>query len=158
MKKLFAMFLCAAACAASAFAASGRLESNEVSASNLKLILNERFGTSIDDDGTVIVKKGKYFKVLIKIDSENKRLMFFHAWVAKPGAAKSKCLEKANQWNIDRAFNTVIYDAENKRFIWFYYLAYTGGLNSTNLLDTVEVLLNNEEELVKNFYEAGLLE
>lgn len=94
MKKLFMTLLCVVICGTSAFAGPSRLEANEVSASNLKSVLSERFGTSIDEDGMVIVKKGKYLQANIRIDSKDKVLSFFHAWSAKPSPDKLKCLEK----------------------------------------------------------------
>jgi len=139
------------------WAAPKQLAVNEVSASNLKLVLSERYGTSIDDDGVVIVKKGKYLQTNIRIDSNNKVLSFFHAWSAKPSADKMKCLEKVNRWNSDRAFNCVTYDQENKAFIWSYQMVFTGGIDTANLLNTVGILLGNEEVFLKDFYEAGLL-
>ncbi len=158
MKKMLVAIACLALCGASVLAAPARLEPNEVSASNLKSILGGRFGTSIDDDGMVIVKKGKYLQVNIQIDSKDNRLTFYHGWSAKPSLDRLKCLEKVNQWNIDRAFNCLIYDHDKKAFIWCYYLTYSDGIHAKNLLDTVGVLLDNEEVFVKTFYEAGMLE
>ncbi len=158
MKKTLLFCACFMLVGFSVLAAPSRLEESEVSASNLKSILGERFGTSIDEDGMIIVKKGEFFRANIIIDRENKVLLFFHGWTAKPSADKLKCLEKLNRWNFDRGFNCVVYDQENKVFLWSYNMLYTGGITSINLLDTVELLLGNEEDFVKEFYEAGLLE
>jgi hypothetical protein len=144
--------------AVQAWAAPKQLAPNDVSASNLKSVLSERYGTSIDDDGMVIVKKGEYLRINIQINPKDKVLVFFHGWSAKPSSDKMKCLEKVNRWNLDRAFNCVTYNHEDRVFIWCYYLAFTGGVDTTNLLDTVGVLFENEEVFVKDFYEAGLLE
>jgi hypothetical protein len=140
------------------WAAPKQLAANEVSASNLKSVLGERYGTSIDDDGEVTVKKGKYLQVHLRIDSKNKVLSFYQGWTAKPSADKTKCLEEVNRWNLERGINSVVYDAENKAFILCYYLVFTGGIDTTNLLDTIGILLENEEVFLKDFYEAGLLE
>lgn len=140
------------------WAAPKQLAANEVSASNLKLVLGERYGTSIDDDGIVIVKKGEYLGVNILINPKDKILFFFHGWSAKPSSDKMKCLEKVNRWNFDKAFNCVTYKHETRVFILGYHLVFTGGIDTANLLDTVEILLSNEEDFLKDFSDAGVLE
>ena len=158
MKKIIGIMLLLGMGVINAWAVPQLLSVNEVSASNLKIILSEKYGTSIDENGLLLVKRGDAQTIAIIINQENKSITFVNAWIAKPSAPKEKCFALTNNWLKDQSMFGVVYDSENKRFIRAYVMSFKGGIIVENLLIMLEEYLADDEALVKHLFEAGVLE
>ena len=158
MKKTIGIMLLLGMGVINAWAAPKLLSANEVSASNLKIILSEKYGTSIEENGVLLVKRGDAQKVAIIINQENKTVTFWNAWIAKPSVSKEKCFALTNNWLKDQSTFCVTYDPENKRFMRAYVMSFKGGIIVENLLVMLEEYLADDEKFVKHFFEAGVLE
>lgn len=158
MNKIIAIMLLSGMCVINAWAAPKQLSANEVSASNLKIILSEKYGTTIEPNGVILVKRGDAQKIIIIVNQENKSIMFWNAWIAKPSASKEKCFVLTNNWLKDQSTFCVTYDPENKRFMRAYVMSFKGGIIVENLLVMLEEYLVDDEKLVKHLFEAGVLE
>lgn len=158
MKKTIGIMLLLGMAIINAWAAPKLLPANEVSASNLKIILSEKYGTSIEPNGVLLVKRGDAQKIIVIVNQENKTIMFWNAWIAKPSASKEKCFALTNNWLKDQSTFCVTYDPENKRFMRAYAMSFKGGIIVENFLVMLEEYLADDEKLVKYFFEAGVLE
>lgn len=157
MNKTIGIMLLSGMCVINAWAAPKQLSANEVSASNLKIIIGEKYGTSIDKEGTLIVQQGQAQKIVVIINQEEKLVIFWNAWLAKPSASKEKCMQMTNDWIKDQSFFAVTYDDSNKRFIRCYAMSFQNGVIAENLLVMLERYLADDEKFVRHFYEAGVL-
>lgn len=157
MNKTIGIMLLLGMLSLSAWAAPKQLSANDISASNLKIVLGEEYGTSIDEEGTLVVQQGKSQKIVIAINQKEKLIIFWNAWIAKPSVSKEKCVQMTNDWIKDQSFFAVTYDESNKRFIRCYAMSFQNGIIVENLMVMLERYLSDDEKFVKYFYEAGVL-
>lgn len=157
MNKVIGITLGLLVVAINSWSAPKQLSVNDVSASNLKIILSEKYGTSIDEEGILIVHRGKNQQVVVIIDQKEKTITFWNAWIAKPAVTKEKCFELINNWLNNHSVFVTAYDNENKRFARAYVMTFKGGIIVENLTTMLDEYFIDDEDFVKHFYDAGVL-
>ena len=112
------------------------LLADDVSAETVRDILASDYeNIEIDEDGFIIIHKDE-MHFIIGLDDERKYIRFASCWQKGDSISENRATRVMNTWNKKKVFTTAYFNDDS---FWLeFYMTYKGGLNSANLLETLE--------------------
>ena len=120
----------------------------QVTVHQVKDILDSKYDVTVDEDGDLVVTKGK-FEFFVSIIAKSKLIRCHAGWKKPDELSFPQLLLLANQFNFDKHFLRVYIDPQTGGIRTDYYMLYAGGLLEDNLLDAVDWFCDVTQAWVK---------